>query len=65
MANKVILRNYEGVICSYAQPTDYQNPCTTCQKCKLGDKHGIGLQQIFDDEVVSLEPAGLERHRRN
>ncbi len=65
LGNKVILRNYEGVISSYAQPEDYHNPCSTCEKCKKEKDHSIGLQQIFVDKVVSLEPAGLERHQRH
>lgn len=65
VANKIVLRNYEGVISAYAQPTDYKNPCHNCNKCQGEQEGNIGLQKIFKNEVLSLEPANLERHRRH
>lgn len=66
LGNKVILRNYEGVISSYAEPTqtDSHN-CNQCDICKKHQQQSIGLQQIFDGHTVSLEPKNLIRKVRN
>ncbi len=65
VGNKVILRNYEGVIASYAEPTDYNNPCVNCDKCDwMKNNRGIGFESIIKGDKVSIEPANLERHNR-
>jgi lysine 2,3-aminomutase len=65
VGNKVILRNYEGVIASYAEPTDYHNPCVDCDKCDwMKNNRGIGFESIISGDKVSIEPADLERHNR-
>lgn len=65
VGNKVILRNYEGVISAYSQPTDYVNPCTSCDHKKHFNESRIGIQKLFEDEALSLEPSNLERHKRH
>ncbi|QUH19804.1 lysine 2,3-aminomutase [Alkaliphilus sp. B6464] len=63
--NKVVLRNYEGVITTYTEPDKYKDKCS-CPVCS-GEKevklHGVaGLVQ---GNGISLEPAQLERHNRS
>lgn len=63
--NKVILRNFEGVITTYTEP-DHYTPGCNCEICR-GDKEvkltGVaGLQQ---GNQISLEPEGLLRKERN
>jgi len=63
--DKVILRNYEGVICSYAEPEDAKSACPSgCEICEKGKEYNIGLARLYNDRAVSLEPEGLERARR-
>jgi len=55
--NKVILRNYEGVITTYTEPTDY---------VPMEDNiKGEGVLALLKGEKVSIEPSDLERHKRN
>lgn len=60
---KVILRNYEGVICTYEEPEDNLSKCQDCGYCKKLNDH-IGLARLFGGEEVSLEPSDLERAKR-
>jgi lysine 2,3-aminomutase len=62
---KVILRNYEGVITSYEEPNLDKLPCT-CEYC-TGKKeyHFEGVAGIGQGERMSMEPAHLLRHERN
>ena len=62
---KVILRNYEGVITSYEEPNLDKLPCT-CDYC-TGKKeyHFEGVAGIGQGERMSMEPAHLLRHERN
>lgn len=74
-ANKVVLRNYEGVITSYQQPDEYK-PTTcdrNCADCKLElnlkdgeDMDAIGIEQLLSDydKTISLIPADNERFKR-
>lgn len=66
---KTVLRNYEGVICVYEEPQNYNTDCpSTCSLCK--ERHvsneSVGLQKLFDDDnnVVSLVPEGNRRKAR-
>ncbi|EQB90359.1 lysine 2,3-aminomutase [Clostridium punense] len=63
--DKVILRNFEGVITTYAQPTDYTPGCT-CDVC-TGKKevHKVGVAGLLNGEKLALEPMGLERNERH
>ena len=62
--DKVILRNYEGVISAYTEPPPrpVEDTCSLC-----GTDHrevAQGLGRLFTGEQVSIEPAGLERMSR-
>lgn len=59
---KVILRNFEGVITTYAEPEDYKNECQ-CPDCKK-EKNNEGVASLLQGNQLSLEPEGLERKKR-
>jgi len=73
--NKVILRNYEGVICSYKEPDSYEAVfCDrNCDTCTLelkteGEEYlpPVGIQKLmadYDDET-SLIPSDNDRMNR-
>ena len=56
--NRVILRNYEGVITTYAEPKDYTESLAESVKPE-------GVLGLLKGERISLEPQNLERHLRN
>jgi lysine 2,3-aminomutase len=74
--NKVVLRNYEGVITTYAEPESYKTKfcdrqCTTCDlQLKLegadDNNNATGIERLLCDydETISLTPAGNERMER-
>lgn len=73
--NKVVLRNYEGVITSYNEPDSYEPVfCDReCDKCKLPlnleeaqEMSSVGISQLLDDsdETISLIPDNNERIKR-
>ncbi len=73
--NRVILRNYEGVITSYKEPDNYQ-PTTcdrNCDDCNLEldlqegyEENAIGIEKLLSDydDAISLVPADNERYQR-
>lgn len=74
-ANKVVLRNYEGVITSYKEPDSYEPIfCDrNCQDCKLQLKlndaeeiHAIGIEKLLSDydDTISLIPEHTDRMER-
>ncbi len=61
---KVILRNFEGVITTYTEPTHYEESCN-CPVCKGEEKETyIGVAALEQGLKLSLEPQGLERSER-
>jgi lysine 2,3-aminomutase len=68
--NKVILRNYEGVITTYKEPENYQaiNCKKNCSQCDLSLKseNEIGIQKLLtgDSKTISLIPEGNRRLKR-
>lgn len=73
--NKVILRNYEGVITSYQEPEDYKsNECDrNCDDCNLmlnleegKEINAIGIEKLLSDydKTISLVPEDNERMKR-
>jgi lysine 2,3-aminomutase len=73
--NKVVLRNYEGVITTYREPDSYQsNICDgNCEACNLQldlddaqERDHIGIEMLLsdDDESIALIPQGNERYQR-
>lgn len=75
--NKVVLRNYEGVITSYQEPENYNNTfCDrNCANCNLelnlteaDETNAVGIEKILADydATISLIPSDNERiNRRN
>lgn len=61
---KIVLRNFEGVITTYQQPTSYTSICH-CDAC-TGKKnvHRVGVAGLLNNEKMSMEPVGLERSLR-
>jgi lysine 2,3-aminomutase len=61
--DRVVLRNFEGVITTYTQPQDYKNECD-CPECQKRRKKEsvIGL---LHGEQLALEPCDLARKKRH
>ncbi len=73
--NKVVLRNYEGVITTYKEPDSYEPTfCDrNCESCDLllkledaDEQNAIGIEQLLSDhdQTISLVPASNARHSR-
>jgi lysine 2,3-aminomutase len=73
--NKVVLRNYEGIITTYTEPESYTSKfCDrNCEECNLDlqleeadEQKGIGIEQLLSDydEAISLIPDNNERYNR-
>lgn len=73
--NKVILRNYEGVITSYREPDNYETTIcdSDCDHCKLeldvqgsDEYNAIGIEKLLSDydDTISLIPADNDRMDR-
>jgi lysine 2,3-aminomutase len=73
--NKVVLRNYEGVISTYKEPDSYEpsfcdRNCDNCQRELLlqdADEYkSEGIEKLLADydETISLVPANNARHKR-
>ncbi|MDO4790429.1 MAG: lysine 2,3-aminomutase, partial [Porphyromonas sp.] len=59
--NRVVVRNYEGVISTYTEPEDYVEECY-CEDCK---KQKEGVAALLAGQQLSIEPKDLARHKRN
>ncbi|MBW2557553.1 MAG: lysine 2,3-aminomutase [Deltaproteobacteria bacterium] len=73
--NKVILRNYEGVISTYKEPDSYEpTSCDRdCDKCDLqlsladaDESKAVGIEKLLADysNTISLIPKNNSRHER-
>ena len=63
---RVILRNYEGVITTYTEPTMLPKLQCSYENCKnVEDYHYEGVAGLAQGERMSMEPAHLLRHERN
>ena len=74
--NKVVLRNYEGVITTYKEPDSYEpRMCDrNCEKCDLelnlskevDESEAIGIEKLLSDscDTISLIPENNERIQR-
>ncbi|MCX7884507.1 MAG: lysine 2,3-aminomutase, partial [Caloramator sp.] len=62
--DKVILRNFEGVITTYSEPSQYTSGCR--YDIRKGNKKEklIGVAGLLQGNQLSLEPEGLERKQR-
>ncbi|MBO4744344.1 MAG: lysine 2,3-aminomutase [Bacteroidales bacterium] len=66
--HKVVLRNFEGVITTYTEPSDYVGECH-CPECERKRKENIagfseGVASLNEGQRMSLEPTILERKER-
>ncbi len=73
--NKVVLRNYEGVITTYKEPDSYEpifcdRDCDNCDlQLALDDadeRKSLGVEKLLSDhdKTISLVPKSNERHNR-
>jgi len=66
--SRVVVRNYEGFISTYAQPSDYQShDPATCSYCRSHMTEGSqeGIAGLLSGEHLSIAPEGWERtHHR-
>ena len=73
--NKVILRNYEGIITTYNEPEKYESKfCDrNCEECNLdlnlaevNEQKAIGIEKLLldADSTISLVPGNNERYSR-
>ena len=73
--NKVVLRNYEGVITTYEEPDSYEAVfCDRkCQQCELqlrvedaSETKAVGIAKLLadHDDSIALVPEDNERHER-
>ncbi|MBF8982488.1 lysine 2,3-aminomutase [Lutibacter sp. B2] len=61
---RVVLRNFEGVITTYAEPTAYNDVCN-CPICKGEREHKTtGVGGLLQGNQISLEPTDLARNER-
>ena len=59
---RVILRNYEGVITTYTQPTDYVDNTTKVEESQIKPE---GVLRLVKGEQMALEPNNLARKERH
>ena len=59
---RVVLRNFEGVITTYTEPSEYHNECH-CPECE--QKRTEGVASLLNGDKLSLEPSSLTRHERS
>jgi len=60
---KIVLRNYEGVITTYSEPSHYTNACE-CEDCK-NERNNEGISNLLEGNRIALEPSFLSRRERN
>jgi lysine 2,3-aminomutase len=62
--NKVVLRNFEGVITTYTEPRPYEDKCS-CPVCGGEKEHKLtGVAGLLQGNQVALEPTDLARRER-
>jgi len=61
--NKVILRNYEGVMTVYDEPNRLQEKCQ-CEYCRE-QADSLGVMKLLNHQKLSLEPDNLARRQRH
>lgn len=69
---KVVLRNFEGVITTYTEPSEYHSECN-CPECRAAraqkqipdDKAVDGVITLLEGKRMNIEPKALKRHERN
>ena len=62
---RYVLRNYEGVITTYTQPSNIFSECW-CELCKNNEYGPLdGVAKLLNGEKLSLEPKDLVRRQRS
>ncbi len=63
--HKVVLRNFEGVITTYTEPSSYDDVCH-CDECKKTDHDEVeGVASLLRGDRLSIEPSYLARKNRH
>lgn len=60
---RVVLRNFEGVITTYTEPTDYHAECH-CPDCQKNQPEE-GITSLLQGQRMAIEPSHLLRHERS
>lgn len=58
---KVVLRNFEGVITTYSEPTHYES---SCNEEHHHSHHTQGVSLLLEGNRISIEPESYERKER-
>lgn len=61
---RVVLRNFEGVVTTYAEPEAYNDVCE-CETCKAESHKLIGVGGLLQGNQVNLELKNLDRENRS
>lgn len=62
--DKIVLRNFEGVITTYSEPAPYTQECG-CPVCGKEKEHKlIGVAGLLQGNQINLNPTDLERIKR-
>lgn len=56
--NRVVLRNYEGVICVYTEPEDKRSTCHNCGICKEELRAVTGVAALLEGRGLSINGRG-------
>jgi lysine 2,3-aminomutase len=67
--SRVVVRNYEGFISTYAQPSDYvphnASQCPYCRAQRLAEGPQKGVAGLLSGEHLAIEPSGWQEvHHR-
>ena len=60
--DRVVLRNFEGVITTYTQPAEYKSECL-CDLCKKNNKSD-GVAGLLHGDQLMLEPEQLTKRKQ-
>lgn len=64
---RVVLRNYEGVITTYDEPSEYHEDCGKCRICydEVQLNATCGVARLLSGDEKTLNPTGLARGARS
>lgn len=64
--NKIVLRNYEGVITTYTEPKHVEDSTCHCPVCSTSEEANTdtGVSSLFHGKKINLEPKSLDRKKR-
>ncbi len=63
--NKVVLRNFEGLITTYTEPNNYKDECQ-CDYCtgKKEKFETLGVSELLETNKINIIPENLAREKR-